>query len=77
MPVNLTIEYVPDEWVDRLREYGRRNRRSLQKEVIVLLEEALRLKRLTVQEVEEQLHAMALRTPEGAAQVVRSDRDAR
>jgi len=38
MPVNLSIEGVPDHIADRLRERARLNRRSLQDELLAIIE---------------------------------------
>jgi plasmid stability protein len=40
VPVTLTIKQVPDELAERLRERAARNRRSLQRELLLILEEA-------------------------------------
>jgi plasmid stability protein len=40
MPVNLSVKDVPDALADRLRQRAERNRRSLQKELLSILESA-------------------------------------
>ena len=40
MPVNLSVKNVPDALVQRLRERALRNRRSLQRELLTILEGA-------------------------------------
>jgi plasmid stability protein len=40
MPVNLSIKSVPDRLADRLRLRAERNRRSLQRELLSILERA-------------------------------------
>lgn len=40
MPVSLSIKNVPDEVVERLRERAKRNRRSLQGELLDVIERA-------------------------------------
>jgi plasmid stability protein len=40
MPVSLSIKNVPDDVVDRLRDRAKRNRRSLQGELLVVVEQA-------------------------------------
>ncbi|MGH6872055.1 MAG: FitA-like ribbon-helix-helix domain-containing protein [Rhizomicrobium sp.] len=42
MPVNLSIRNVPDELAARLRERAGRNHRSLQGELVAILEDATR-----------------------------------
>lgn len=41
MPVNLSVKNVPDELAERLRRRAERNRRSLQRELISILEAAV------------------------------------
>jgi plasmid stability protein len=41
MPVNLSVKNVPDELAERLRRRAERNRRSLQRELISILESAV------------------------------------
>jgi hypothetical protein len=41
MGVNLSIKSVPDEWAERLRQRAERNHRSLQGELMALLEQAV------------------------------------
>ncbi len=38
MPVNLSIKNVPDDLAERLRQRAKRNRRSLQGELLAMLE---------------------------------------
>jgi plasmid stability protein len=40
MPVSLSIKNVPDDVVDRLRARAKRNRRSLQGELLAVVEQA-------------------------------------
>ena len=40
MSVNLSIKGVPDEWAERLRMRAERNHRSLQGELMALIEQA-------------------------------------
>lgn len=39
--VNLSIKAVPEEWAERLRQRAERNHRSLQGELMALLEQAV------------------------------------
>jgi plasmid stability protein len=41
MPVNLSVKNVPDELADKLRARAERNHRSLQRELIAILEQAV------------------------------------
>jgi len=40
MPVNLSIKNVPDELADKLRQRAERNHRSLQRELMAIIEQA-------------------------------------
>ncbi|MCH8206551.1 MAG: Arc family DNA-binding protein [Chloroflexi bacterium] len=77
MTINLSIKKVPEQVVERLRERARHHHRSLQGELLVILEESLSPRRLTVDEAYERLRASGLRTGNEAVRMVREDRDAR
>lgn len=77
MPVTLTIKKVPDKIVARLRRRAAANHRSLQGELMTLLEQAAEPKRLTVQELHDAMVKSGLRTPDEATRMIREDRDAR
>lgn len=78
MPVNLSIKNAPDDVVERLRERAARHHRSLQGELLAIVEEAVRpIRRLTAEEVLAEVRRMGLRTPAEAAAIVRADRDRR
>jgi plasmid stability protein len=76
MPVNLSIKNAPDDVVERLRERAARHHRSLQGELLAIVEEAVRpTGHLTPEEVLAEVRRMGLRTPAEAAAIVRADRD--
>jgi antitoxin FitA len=78
MPVNLSIKNAPDEVVQRLRERAERHHRSLQGELMAIIEAAVREDRpSTPAEVLADIRRLGLRTPAEAAGIVRADRDAR
>lgn len=77
MPVNLSIKNVPDDLVERLKERARRRHRSLQGELMAILEEALSPKHLTVEEAYRKIRALGVKTADETATLVREDRDAR
>ena len=77
MPVNLSIKNVPDNLAERLRARAARNHRSLQGELMVILEEVLlESGRLTVAETLERVRQLGLETEDEATRIVRRDRDA-
>jgi len=77
MPTSISIKNVPDEIVARLRERARKNHRSLQGELLSLLEEAVTAESLDVDELARQLRALELSTPDEATELVRELRDER
>ena len=77
MPVSLTIENVSEETVQRLRERAACHHRSLQGELMAILEEAVGPSHHTPDEVLSKVRQLGLSTPRGAAAMVREDRDGR
>jgi plasmid stability protein len=78
MPINLSIKNVPDQIAERLRRRAARHHRSLQGELLAVLEEAVTEERsLTPAELLAEVRAAGLKTPAEAAGFVRRDRDAR
>ena len=77
MPVNLSIKNVPDKVVAELRARAKRHHRSLQGELLAILEEAVRLERLTISELRRRVQEMDLRTGPEAEAMVWEVRDAR
>ena len=73
--MNLSIKNVPEETVEQLRERAKRNHRSLQGEVITILEAAV-TPRLTVAEVRDYSRRTGLATDD-STHIVRESRDAR
>jgi len=66
---------VPAEVARRLKARAERNHRSLQGELMAILDEASR--ELTVEDLAAFAARVGLRTPAEAAQLVRDDRDGR
>jgi plasmid stability protein len=78
MPVNLSIKNAPDDIVERLRARAARHHRSLQGEVLAILEEAVNeAKPLTVDDVLAENRRIGLRTPSESVAMIRADRDGR
>jgi plasmid stability protein len=78
MPVNLSIKNAPDDVVKRLRERAARHHRSLQGELMAIIEEAVGASRpLTPNDVLNRVRQLGLSTPSAAAAMVREDRDGR
>lgn len=78
MPVNLSIKNVPDETAEELRKRAARNHRSLQGELMAILEEAAGKGRpMSPSEFLAGLRALGLQTPAESRAMIREDRDAR
>lgn len=78
MPVNLSIKNVPDDLAERLRQRAAAGHRSLQGELLAILEAAVAgERRITIQEARRWVQELGLRTPDEAREMIRADRDAR
>ena len=77
MPVSFSIKNVPDDVAERLRERAKRNHRSLQGELMAMLEEATQKKTLTVNELYERGEASGLKTESDSVQIIREMREDR
>ena len=77
MTVTLSIKNVPQELAQRLKERASRNHRSLQEELMVILEfVAAPRPSSRVDEIYARVQASGVRTPRGeSARMVREDRD--
>jgi plasmid stability protein len=72
---NLSIKNAPEEVVARLRERARRHHRSLQGELLAIIEAAAREGQANASGVLAAVRGLGLRTPAEAAAIVRGDRD--
>jgi plasmid stability protein len=78
MPVNLSIENAPDHIVERLRRRAQRHHRSLQGELLAIIETAAREDQpATATEILAEVRRLGVRTPSEAAALIRADRDGR
>ena len=78
MPVNLSIKNAPDEVVERLRQRAERHHRSLQGELLAIIEEAVRPQRdLSAAELLAEVRLLGLHTPADSAAIIRTARDRR
>lgn len=75
--MNLSIKNVPEHIVEPLRIRARRNHRSLQGELVAILEQAVAPGRLTVEEAQRQLNGLAFHTDSDSQRMIRQDRDGR
>lgn len=78
MAVNLSIKNAPDDVVSRLKARAERHHRSLQGELLAIIEEAVREPGpLTPDEVRAEVRRLGLRTPAESAEMIRQSRNGR
>ena len=78
MPINLSIKNAPDEIVVRLKERAARNQRSLQGEMLAIIEEAVsEPTTLTPREILAEVRRLGLQTPAESVEIIRAHRDGR
>ncbi len=78
MPVTLSIKSVPHEILKRLRRRAADHHRSLQGELMAIIEQSvLSEEQLTVEEVIARVRRLGLRTPSESTRMIRMDRNAR
>ena len=77
MPINLSIKNVPEELAQRLRERAKRHHRSLQGELMAIIEEEMIPRRVTVDQAYQRVQELGLKTGSETAGMVREDRDVR
>ncbi len=75
--MNLSIKNVPEGLVDSLRRRAKANHRSLQGELMAVLEKTVASERLTVDQARQQLAQLRFQTDDEAASMIREDRDGR
>ncbi|HEY3130565.1 MAG TPA: Arc family DNA-binding protein [Acidobacteriota bacterium] len=76
--MNLSIKNVPDEIVERLRRRAARNHRSLQGELMEIIEGTVESeKQLTADELLNRVRRMGLSTPAESVKIIRANRNAR
>ncbi len=78
MPVNLSIKNVPDDLAERLRDRAKLSHRSLQGELMFILEEVVGDGgRMSPIEVLGMVRSLGVKTGEDAEDIVRASRDGR
>jgi antitoxin FitA len=74
--MNRSIKNVPDEVVQRLRRRAARRHRSLQDELLAIIEQAVQSEQeLSPAELLAEVRGLGLHTPAESAAIVRADRD--
>jgi plasmid stability protein len=78
MPASLSIKNVPDHVVERLRARAARNRRSLQGELLDLIERAAdEVPTVSARDVYARIRKLKLPAGESSADIIRDLRDGR
>ncbi|MGH8324836.1 MAG: FitA-like ribbon-helix-helix domain-containing protein [Steroidobacteraceae bacterium] len=79
MSVNISIKNVPEEKVELLRQRAKRNHRSLQGELLAMIDAAIAAphKKMTIEEFSAHIKSLGLKTADEATQWIREDRDSR
>lgn len=77
MGVNLSIKNVPEEKVELLKKRAKSNHRSLQGELMAIIEDAVNRARqpITIEELIERGRRAGLSTPSDSVRMIREDRD--
>ena len=74
MALSLSIKNVPDDLADALRERAQRNHRSIQGELMDILERAVRPTPFRALELQREIRALGFKTPSQATRMIRADR---
>jgi len=77
MALSLSIKNVPEEVADALRERAAQNHRSLQGELLHILESAVRPQPFQATALWRRIQALGLKSPAESARFIREDRDRR
>ena len=77
MTVSLSVKNVSEDLADALRERAARHHRSLQGELMHILETAVRPRPFQAGALWRQIQDLGLTTPDEATRFVREDRDTR
>lgn len=75
--MSLSIKNVPDELVEGLRSRAKLNHRSLQNELLAILEETVAPERLSVDELYSEIDALGFTSPDESTRIIRELRDSR
>jgi antitoxin FitA len=77
VPINVSVKNVPDELADRLKKRARRHHRSLQGELLAIIEEATNPEKISFEEAEIRLKSLNFKTPDESQAWIRELRNAR
>ena len=74
---SLTVKNIPEVMMVLLRERAKRHHRSLQGELMLILEEAVAPTRLSLDQLQERVKELGISTGDDSTRWVREIRDAR
>ncbi len=80
MGISISIKNVPAEKVEALKQRARRNHRSLQGELLALIDEATVVgpkRKMTIEQLAENARRIGFKTPDESTRWIREDRDSR
>jgi plasmid stability protein len=78
MAVSFSIKNIPDHLAEKIRQRAAMNHRSLQGELLAILNESVKEEKvLQPSDVLSELERIGLKTPKEAVRFVREDRNAR
>lgn len=78
MPVNFSIKNVPDALAGRLRQRAARNHRSLQGELMAILEQSVTDEvSVSPRQILDEVRSLGLSTGSEATEMIREERDGR
>ena len=74
---SLTVKNIPEEMLVILRERAKRHHRSLQGELILILEEAIAPSKLSLDQAQRRVEELGISTRDDSTRWIRELRDAR
>jgi plasmid stability protein len=77
MALSLSVKDVPEDLAKALRERAARNHRSLQGELMHILESAIGPKPFRARALQQRIRQLGFTTADESAAMIREDRDAR
>jgi len=75
MPVTLSINNVPELIVQNIALRASQNHRTLESELLTILEEAIKVKPSTPKQILAKVQQLGLETPAESVEMIRGDRD--
>ena len=77
MPISVSVKNVPDEVMEKLRQRAKRHHRSIQGELMAILEEATGPAKFSLDQAEVRLKTLGFETGDDSTSWIRELRDAR